>query len=48
MNRFSICSTGTAAGNFTSDGIVAESFINGPEYTVLIVGSYDKPGKAKI
>ena len=32
----------------TSDGIVAESFINGPEFTVLIVGSYDKPGKAKI
>ena len=32
----------------TSDGIVAEAFINGPEYTVLIVGSYDKPGKAKI
>lgn len=32
----------------TSDGIVAESFINGPEYTVLIVGSHDKPGKAKI
>ena len=32
----------------TSDGIIAESFINGPEYTVLIVGSYDKPGKAKI
>lgn len=31
-----------------SDGIIAESFINGPEYTVLIVGSYDKPGKAKI
>ena len=32
----------------TSDGIIAESFINGPEYTVLIVGSYDDPGKAKI
>jgi D-alanine-D-alanine ligase len=32
----------------TSDGIIAESFITGPEYTVLIVGSYDKPGKAKI
>lgn len=32
----------------TSDGIIAESFINGPEYTVLIVGSHDKPGKAKI
>ncbi len=32
----------------TSDGIIAESFINGPEFTVLIVGSYDKPGNAKI
>lgn len=32
----------------TSDGIIAESFINGPEFTVLIVGSYDDPGKAKI
>ncbi len=32
----------------TSDGIVAESFINGPEYTVLIVGSHDKPGNSKI
>lgn len=32
----------------TSDGIIAESFITGPEFTVLIVGSYDKPGKAKI
>jgi D-alanine-D-alanine ligase len=32
----------------TSDGIVVESFINGPEYTVLIVGSHDKPGKSKI
>lgn len=32
----------------TSDGIIAESFINGPEYTVLIAGSYDKPAKAKI
>jgi D-alanine-D-alanine ligase len=31
-----------------SDGIIAESFINGPEYTVLIVGSYDKPEKAKV
>ena len=32
----------------TSDGIIAESFINGPEFTVLIVGSYDNPDKAKI
>ncbi len=34
--------------HLASDGVIAESFINGPEYTVLIVGSYDKPGKAKI
>ncbi len=29
--------------NLTSDGLVAESFINGNEYTTLIVGAYDKP-----
>ena len=34
--------------NLATDGLIAESFITGPEYTVLIVGSYDKPGKAKI
>lgn len=34
--------------NLTSDGLIAESFINGPEYTVLIVGSYDNPAGAKI
>lgn len=34
--------------NLAADGLIAESFINGPEYTVLIVGSYDKPGHAKI
>ena len=32
----------------TTDGIIAEAFINGPEYTVLIVGSYDKPDDATI
>ena len=32
----------------TSDGIIAESFINGPEYTVLIVGSYDEPETARV
>lgn len=31
-----------------SDGIIAESFINGPEFTVLIAGSYNNPEKAKI
>ena len=30
------------------DGIIAESFINGPEYTVLIVGPHDNPEKARI
>ncbi len=29
--------------NLTSDGLVAESFINGNEYTTLIVGAHDKP-----
>ena len=34
--------------NFSSDGIIAESFIDGPEYTVMIVGSYTQPEYAKI
>ncbi|MBC7890264.1 MAG: hypothetical protein H7Z13_20505 [Ferruginibacter sp.] len=29
--------------NLTTDGLIAESFINGNEYTTLIVGSFDKP-----
>ena len=29
--------------NLTTDGLVAESFINGNEYTTLIVGAYDSP-----
>ena len=34
--------------DLVSDGLIAESFVKGPEYTVLIVGSHDKPDKAKI
>jgi D-alanine-D-alanine ligase len=34
--------------NLAADGLIAESFITGPEYTVLIVGSYNKPEQAKI
>ncbi len=34
--------------NLAADGLIAESFIAGPEFTVLIVGSYDKPESAKI
>jgi D-alanine-D-alanine ligase len=29
--------------NLAADGLIAESFINGREYTTLIVGAYDKP-----
>ncbi|UAY52062.1 D-alanine--D-alanine ligase family protein [Ferruginibacter albus] len=32
--------------NLAADGLVAESFINGPEFTTLIVGSYDNPEQA--
>ena len=34
--------------NLSTDGIVAESFIQGPEYTVMIVGSHHQPEYAKI
>jgi D-alanine-D-alanine ligase len=34
--------------DLTTDGIVLESFINGNEYTTLIVGSYDQPAEATI
>jgi D-alanine-D-alanine ligase len=34
--------------NLSSDGIVAESFVEGPEYTVMIVGSHTHPEYAKI
>lgn len=32
----------------TTDGVIVESFINGPEFTTLIVGSYDNPESAVI
>jgi len=34
--------------NLNSGGIIAERFINGPEYTVFISGSYDAPENAII
>ena len=34
--------------NLASDGILAEAFIEGPEYTVMIVGSHTHPEYAKI
>jgi D-alanine-D-alanine ligase len=32
--------------NLTADGIIAEKFIAGPEFTTLITGSYNHPSKA--
>jgi D-alanine-D-alanine ligase len=32
----------------TTDGLIAESFVDGPEFTVMIVGDYDKPTEAVI
>ena len=34
--------------NLATDGILAESFIQGPEYTVMIVGTHTQPEYAKI
>ena len=34
--------------NLTADGLIAESFVTGSEYTVLISGSHDRPGDAKV
>lgn len=42
MNR------GYRGWTLTVDGIIAESFIEGPEYTVFITGNYDQPDLAKV
>jgi len=34
--------------DLTGDGLIAESFITGPEFTVLISGSYNQPEKANV
>ncbi|HMO62352.1 MAG TPA: hypothetical protein PKC39_02885 [Ferruginibacter sp.] len=34
--------------NLTADGLIAEAFITGSEYTTLIVGSYNQPASASI
>ena len=34
--------------DLAADGLIAESFINGPEFTVFISGSYNNPKEAKI
>lgn len=40
--------SGYRGWTLTVDGIIAESFIEGPEYTVFITGNYDQPALAKI
>lgn len=34
--------------NLAAEGLIAESFITGPEFTVMISGSYNNPKEAKI
>jgi D-alanine-D-alanine ligase len=34
--------------DLAADGLIAESFINGPEFTVFISGSYNNPENAKV
>lgn len=40
--------SGYRGWTLTVDGIIAESFIEGPEYTVFITGNYDQPATAKL
>lgn len=40
--------SGYRGWTLTGDGIIAESFIEGPEYTVFITGNYDQPALAKV
>ena len=40
--------SGYRGWNLNTDGLIAERFIEGPEFTVFITGSYDKPDEAKI
>ncbi|MFZ1677975.1 MAG: hypothetical protein WAT91_11910 [Saprospiraceae bacterium] len=40
--------SGYRGWNLAADGLIAESFVSGPEFTVLISGSYNNPKDAKI
>ena len=39
---------GYRSWNLVTDGLVAESFITGPEFTVFITGSHNRPNDAVI
>jgi D-alanine-D-alanine ligase len=40
--------SGYRGWQLTTDGIIAEAFIDGPEFTVLIVGNYNSPNTATV
>ncbi len=40
--------SGYRGWNLVTDGLIAESFISGAEYTCFIIGNYNKPGSAII
>lgn len=46
--QVSLMFNGYRGWNLAADGLLAESFIAGPEFTVLISGSHDNPKDAKI
>ncbi|MEO6130845.1 MAG: hypothetical protein ABIQ02_03280, partial [Saprospiraceae bacterium] len=48
MNLVNAMFEGYHGWNLTADGLIAETFISGPEYTVLITGSYDRPHEARV
>ena len=47
-NLVNLMFEGYRGWNLTADGLIAETFITGPEFTVLISGSYNRPKEAKI
>jgi D-alanine-D-alanine ligase len=46
QTQIALMFTGYRGWQLVKDGLVAEEFINGPEFTVLIVGNYHQPDKA--
>lgn len=46
--QFQKMQNGYRGWSLTVDGIIAESFIEGPEFTVFITGNYDLPERATI
>ena len=47
-NQISLMYAGYRGWNLAGDGLIAEQFITGPEYTTLITGSYYSPSLCKV